>query len=197
MLDGSSGQAPSVELEGIDDTVVLTSAAVLPVASIIPQSAAGTCLRERHSSLEAAGSAVARIGVSSESVTFRQAPGVAIFGCSNTAGEREENRRWCGISSGRLNSGRLDDPRLDIICKTTEGTSVGFVWVQPNDDVRYIAVEQPGYTEVYEAAAGLPIRIATVSGVDVEASSATFTISEHDAEGRRIREYELVAFVAG
>ena len=135
--------------------------------------------------------------MSSESVTFRQAPGVAIFGCSNTAGDREENRRWCGISSGRLNSGRLEDPRLDIICKTTEGTSVGFVWVQPNDDVRYIAVEQPGYTEAYEPAAGLPIRIATVSGVDVEASSATFTISEHDAEGRRIREYELVAFVAG
>ncbi len=41
------------------------------------------------------------------------------------------------------------------------------------------------------------MRISTVSGVDIETSSATFSISEHDAEGRRIREYELEAFVAG
>ncbi len=63
--------------------------------------------------------------------------------------------------------------------------------------MRYVAVEQPEYTEVYEAAGGLPVRIFTVSGVDVETSSATFSVSEHDAEGHRLRDYELQAFVAG
>lgn len=138
-----------------------------------------------------------RVGVTSENVTFREASSVAVFGCSNTPGPREENRRWCSVAYGQLYSGRLRDPRLGISCERTDGTQVGFAWVQPADGVRYLAVKQPEYTEVYEAAGGLPIRIATVSGVDIETSSATFSVSEHDAEGRRIREYELKAFVAG
>jgi hypothetical protein len=197
LLDGSSGNELPVELEDVERPAVLTSATVLPVGSIEPDSVPGTCLRERYAERAAAGSAVLRVGVTSESVTFREAPGGAVFGCSNTPGPREGNRRWCGGASGRLYSGRLRDPRLSIACETTDGTQVGFAWVQPADDVRYVAVEQPEYTEVYEAAGGLPVRIVTVSGVDIETSSATFSLSEHDAEGRRIREYELEAFVAG
>jgi hypothetical protein len=138
-----------------------------------------------------------RVGVVSESITFQEAPSVAVFGCSNTPGPREENRRWCSGAYGQLYSGRLRDPRLSIICKTTNGAQAGFVWVQPADEVRYVAVEQPEYTEVYEAAGGLPVRIFTLSGVDLETTSATFSVSEHDAEGRRLRDYELRAFVAG
>jgi hypothetical protein len=196
LLDRSSADALPVALEGVDDVAVLTSISVVPITSIEPDSAAGLCLHE-YAPREATGSAVVRVGVISESVTFREASGVAILGCSNSPGPREGDRRWCGGAYGQLYSGRLRDPRLSIVCATTSGTPVAFAWVEPDDDVRYVAVEQPEYTEVYEVAGGLPVRIFTVSGVDVENASATFDISEHDAEGRRLRDYELKAFVAG
>ena len=197
MLDGSSAAEVPVELEGVDGPAVLTSATAIPIDAIEPDSAANSCMQDQLVELDVVGSAVVRVGVASESVTFEDASRGGLFACSNTAGTREENRRWCSGAYGRLYSGKLRDPRLSIACTTTDGAKVGFVWVQPADRARYLAVEQPEYTEVYEAAAGLPIRIATVSGVDVETSSATFSVSEHDAEGRRIREYELKAFVAG
>jgi hypothetical protein len=196
LLDGAPAREVPIELEGIDDRTVLTSATLLPVASIQPESAAGTCLSERFAELEAEGSSVLRVGVTTESVTFREAPGQAVFACSNSPGPREKGR-WCGGAYGNLYSGRLRDPRLSINCRTRGGTSVGFVWVEPGAGTQFVAVEQPNYVEVYEIAAGLPVRIATVSGVDIETSSATFSISEHDAEGKRLREYELEAFVAG
>jgi hypothetical protein len=197
LLDGSSAAELPVELEGVDDIAVLTSASVLPIVSIEPDSAAGTCLRDRYAERDAGGSAVVRIGVMSESITFRDASGVAVFGCSNSPGPREGDRRWCGGAYGQLYSGQLRDPRLSIICNTPDGAQVGFAWVEPAANVRFLAVEQPEYTEVYESAGRLPVRIFTVSGVDVETSSATFSVSEHDEDGRRIREYELEAFVAG
>lgn len=197
LLDGGSPGELPVGLDGVDDPAVLTSASVVPVASIEPDSEAGRCLHDGFSGLDAVGSAVVRVGVMSESVTFREASRVAVFGCSNSPGRREGDRRWCGGAYGQLYSGRLRDPRLSIACSTNDGVQVGFAWVEPSDNTRYVAVEQPEYTEVYEVAAGLPVRIFTVSGVDVETSSATFSVSEHDAEGRRLRQYELEAFVAG
>jgi len=197
LLDGSSAGELPVELEGVEDVAVLTSASVVPIASIEPDSALDVCLHDQYAERQATGSAVVRIGVMSESITFREASGVAVLGCSNSPGPREGDRRWCGGAYGQLYSGRLRDPRLSIACATTDGVQVGFAWVEPADDVRYVAVEQPEYTEVYEAAAGLPVRIFTVSGVDVETASATFSVSEHGEDGRRIREYELEAFVAG
>jgi hypothetical protein len=197
LIDGSSAGKPPVELQGVDGGTVLTSATAIPINAIEPNSAAASCLRDEFAELDAQGSAVVRVGVASESVTFEEASRRGVFGCSNSAGPREENRRWCDGAYGQLYSGRLRDPRLSSLCKTTDGAYVGSVWVQPGDDVRYVAVEQPAYTEVYEAVGGLPIRIATVSGVDVETASATFDISEHDADGRRLRDYELEAFVAG
>lgn len=197
LFDGSpAGEAP-IELEGVDSGTILTSATAIPIDAIEPDSAATSCLREEFAQLDAVGSAVVRMGVASESVTFEEASRRGLFGCSNSAGQREENRRWCDGAYGQLYSGRLRDPRLGILCKTTEGAYVGFAWVQPAAAVRYVVVKQPEYTEVYEPSGGLPIRIATVSGVDVDTSSATFDISEHDAEGKRLREYELEAFVAG
>ena len=197
MLDGSSAAEVAIELEGVDGPAILTSVVATPTDAFEPDSAANSCMQDQRVELNAVGSAVVRVGVASESVTFEDASHGGLFACSNTAGPREENRRWCSGAYGRLYSGRLRDPRLGVGCKTTDGTQVGFVWVQPVDHARYLAVTQPEYTEVYEPAGGLPIRVATISGVDVETSSATFSISEHDADGRRIREYELEAFVAG
>jgi hypothetical protein len=82
------------------------------------------------------------------------------------------------------------------LCGTSDAR-VGFAWVQPSPVTSYVAVHQPGYVEVYEVAAGLPVRIATVDGVEYERSRASFQISEHGTDGRLVREYELEAAVAG
>ncbi len=195
LLDGSApGEA--VDLEGVDGDVVVTSHVVLATASLTSESKAGSCLEERFAELEAGEEVVVRTGVATESVTALERGGHAVLGCSNSPGLREEGR-WCGSSYGQFRSGSLTDPRLDIVCRARDGASIGFVWVEPGRGTRYVAVEQPGYTEVYEVAAGLPVRIATVSGVDVETSSATFEISEHDADGRLLREQTLEALVGG
>lgn len=143
------------------------------------------------------GASVERIGVHSETVTFLDESGRAIFGCDNSEGPREENRRWCGGAYGQLFDGRLRDPRLGIGCLTEDDEKVGFVWVQPGPNIRYVSVEQPGYVEVYEVAGRLPVRIATRSGVRVEGSRATFDVFEHDSDGRLARRYRLEAVVAG
>lgn len=197
LLDNTRAGELPVELDGVDTPTVVTSVTVLPVKSIDPNSPTGVCLHGWSADFKATGSAVVRFGVSSESVTFREAGGSAIFGCSNSPGPREGNRRWCGGAYGQLFSGHLRDPRLNILCRTADGTQAGFAWIEPSEGTRYVAVAQPEYTEVYEPAGGLPVRIFTLSGVEIETSSATFDISEHDAEGKRLREYELEAFVAG
>jgi hypothetical protein len=197
LLDGSRAGEVPVELENVGRPIVMTSATAIPIGAIESGSAADSCLRDRSVEHVPVGSVVVRVGVVSESVTFEDAAAGGLFACSNTPGPREENRRWCGGAYGQLYSGKLQDPRLSIACRTTDGTLVGFVWVQPADDVRYVAVAQPEYTEVYETAGGLPVRVFTVSGVDLETTSATLSISEHAADGRRLRDYELKAFVAG
>ncbi|MCI0633516.1 MAG: hypothetical protein L0206_06320, partial [Actinobacteria bacterium] len=111
--------------------------------------------------------------MSSESVTFRESSGRGVFGCDNGLGPREEDRRWCGGAYGVLYSGRLRDPRLSIGCTTLGGTPMGFVWIEPKPHARYVVVGQPGYAEVYEVTGGLPVRVATTTGVEVVGSRAS------------------------
>lgn len=140
---------------------------------------------------------IERIGVSSESVTFRESSGRGVFGCDNSLGPREEDRRWCGGAYGVLYSGHLRDPRLSIGCRTRDETPMGFVWVEPEPSATYVVVEQPGYAEIYEVAGGLPVRVATTTGVEIEGSRASFDLREHAADGRLLRAYRLEAAVAG
>ena len=105
---------------------------------------------------------------------------------------------WCGGAAGRLYSGHLRDPRLNMAtCDSVDGDPMGFAWVEPDPKAKYLVVEQPGYAEVYETAGDLPVRVATVSGVLIEGSRATFELSEHDEAGRALRAYRLDARVAG
>ena len=71
------------------------------------------------------------------------------------------------------------------------------MWIEPRPQTQYIVVHEPNYAEVYEVAAGLPVRVATSSGVATETSRASFELSEHDAAGVLIRRYRLDAAVAG
>jgi hypothetical protein len=197
LLDGSPARSVPVALEGLDGPAVLTRVEVVLPSRLGRGARTLSCLRERAGDLTPAGAAVERVGVSSETVTFRTSSGRAVFACDNSPGARESGRRWCGSSYGRVVAGRLNDPRLDLGCRTEDGRPLAFVWIEPAPETRYVAVEQPGYTEVYAVAAGLPVRVATASRVSLEETRATLLVSEHDRSGRLLRKYRLEAVVAG
>lgn len=197
LMDGSSPPALPVELEGVDQPTVLTRVRVVHGAKRTPETTSASCVRERDWGISAAGPSVERVGVSSESVTFVQESRRGVFGCDNSPGAREEDRRWCGGVYGTLYSGHLRDPRLGLLCSTSEGERMGFVWVEPLSETHYVSVAQPGFIEVYEVAGQLPVRVATTSGVTSDPLAATFDLLEHGANGHLVRRYELDAVPAG
>lgn len=195
LLDGSPVGTPPIELEGVVEPAVATKFRIISGSALESDPRVATCVRGRIR-IEPVGVVVERVGVASETVTYRA--DAELHGCDNSAGSREGDRRWCGSSTGRLYGGRLRDPRLDIVgCESASGERMGFAWIEPARDTRYVAVEQPGYTEVYETAGGLAVRVATTTDIDLERSGARFRVSEHDAEGRLLKRYVLDAVVAG
>jgi hypothetical protein len=195
LLDGSEPPTLQVELEDVSKPVVLTTAEVIDLDRVEPGTPVAWCVRSRLPARPAT-PLVHRVGVASETLTFPDTSGRRLQGCDDSVGSSEEDR-WCGGASGTLFDGELRDPRLSMAaCTTSDGDRLAFAWVQPGPDTRYLAVDQPGYAEVYEAAGELPIRIATTSGI-VPEGYATFDLSEHDAQGRLLRDYRLEAAVAG
>jgi hypothetical protein len=197
LMDGSAVPPLRVQLDEVDRPVFLTRGRVRAADEVAPASAAASCVRERGRGTTVTGLIVERVGVQSETVTFQVGGGRALVACDNAPGPREGGERWCGGAFGVLADGRLLDPRLDILCSTADGEPLAIVWVEPQPETRFVAVEQPAFTEVYETAAGLPVRVSSASGVDVERASAELAISEHDASGALVRRYELLAAVSG
>jgi hypothetical protein len=196
LMDGSPAAAPKVDIETIRDAAIATKVEAVAVSELADSSAAAMCLN--LVGVDAGpGAVVTRVGVNGESVTFRAALRRSLYSCDNSTGPREGGDRWCGGAYGRLESERLTDPRLDLTCTTATGEPVAFAWIEPSADARFVAVRQPGYVEVYEVAAHLPVRVTTTTDLAVEESSASFEISEHDARGALLRTYTLSARVAG
>ena len=83
-------------------------------------------------------------------------------------------RPGAGRSSGRLLHGRLLDPRLDILCRDRRGRPLAYAWVEPVPGAHWIGVDQGSYTEVYEVLAGLPVRVATLRGIQLSALARIF-----------------------
>jgi hypothetical protein len=133
---------------------------------------------------------IERIGASGSSVTLVGLSARAAYACDAV------DSTWCGRAFGRIDAGRLRDPRLSVTCRDTGGEPVAFAWVQPSPAAAYVVVDGPGFAEVYRTAGSVPVR-ATTLDVDPVASGATVAISEHARDGRRLREYELEAQVAG
>ncbi len=195
LLDRSPARESPVRLESAGSRGVLTKVVAASLERLVPGSPEATCIRRQANGAQPVGVIVRRIGVWSESVTFRVRS--AVVGCDGTdpvAG----GGRWCGGSYGRLLDRRLRDPRLDIAgCRTTGGDRAAFAWVEPGRGARYVVVAQPGYAEMYPVVRGLPVRVATASGIESDPIAASFDVSEHDAMGRLLRAYELVARPSG
>jgi hypothetical protein len=196
LLDASEAPTLPVALEGVDEPIVSTKVKIVRADGLRASSRSASCLSGPAHGARPIGTAVERVAVASETVTFRERS--ALVGCDNAPGPREDNRRWCGGAFGRLLGGRLSDPRVDLAgCRTEDGDPMAFAWVEPRRDARYLVVEEEKYAEVYEVTADLPVRVATASGLEAEPLGATFRLSEHDAGGHLLRRYHLVARPAG
>ena len=141
---------------------------------------------------------VERVGAFGESLTFRARGRPYVHSCDGGVDpEGERSPPWCGGSVGRLYDGRLLDPRLDILCQDRAGRRLAYAWVEPAAGVHWIGVDQGSYTELYEVAGRLPVRIASRRGIDQSAAKASFDVSQYDLGGRQLLEVRLEAAVAG
>jgi hypothetical protein len=141
---------------------------------------------------------VERIGVFGESLTFADVGRRTVYACdggTDPTGERKPP--WCGSSAGRLFGGKLLDPRLDILCRDRKGRQLAYAWVEPAAGARWIGVDQDAYTEIYEALAGLPVRIASARGIKPGRARAAFDVTQYDSHGKELVKGKLEAAVAG
>lgn len=195
LVDGSLARSASIRFESVGEPVLMTRLRLVSARSARPGSRLGDCLGSGWSALPA-WSIVHRLGTDGESATFLDHSRRALMACDGTRGDL--GSAWCGHVHGRLVRGRLRDPRLGLGgCSTTEGQPVAFVWITPRPRARYVVVERRGFSESYEAAAGLPVRVAATERVDTAHSSALVRVSEHAVDGRRLRAYDVEARVAG
>lgn len=141
---------------------------------------------------------VERVGVDGQSLTFATRSGTGVYACDggvDPAGERP--LPWCATVFGQRVEGRLLDPRLDVTCRDRHGKPLAYAFVEPVPGAHWISVEQDGYVEVYEALAGLPVRVATTRHVEAGEARATFRVAQYDVHGRELVSGELEAAVAG
>jgi len=83
------------------------------------------------------------------------------------------------------------------LCRDKKGRTLAYAWVDPAAGVRWIGVDQGKYTEVYEVLARLPVRIASIRGIQAGRARATFDVTQYDGHGRELIRGKLEAAVAG
>jgi hypothetical protein len=163
----------------------------------------GTALGRRFALCRPAGipadvRVVERIGVAAESLTFADRRKQTVYACDGGVDPAGEHHLpWCGGSAGRLVTGQLLDPRLDISCRDRNGKPLAYAWIVPTVGAHWIGVDQGRYTEVYEVLGTLPVRIATSEGVDLARSSAVFLVTQYDSHGKALIKGKIDARVAG
>jgi hypothetical protein len=188
LLDGRS--AP--EFRPVRDSVV-------SAARVLERSDGQDCLVGVDREPVAANAvAVERTGVDGRSLTFASRDGTRVYACDggiDPAGERVPP--WCGAVVGRRERGRLLDPRLDVVCVDKRYRPLAYAFVDPVAGARWIGVRQDGYIELYEVVGGLPVRVETTHGIDLEDARAAFELTQYDAEGHELVRETLEAAVAG
>jgi hypothetical protein len=136
--------------------------------------------------------------VDGRSITFANRDGTRVYACdggSDPAGERAPP--WCGAVVGQRRRRRLFDPRLDVDCVDARHHALAYVFVDPVARARWIGVQQEGYVELHEVVAGLPVRVETSRGIDLDEARAVFELAQYDAEGHELVSETLEAAVAG
>ena len=89
----------------------------------------------------------------------------------------------------------LRAPRLTL-CTNEDHEVTAFAWVDPPPAATWVSAKTQGFTQIFETAGGVPVRVTTSDDVDPE-GAATFEIAEYGRDGEQLREYDLRASVAG
>lgn len=197
LANGSPARASPVVLQRVDEPTIETEVEVVALAVVSTHSVLARCLGRLTIDAPIV-QIVVRTGVFGRSATVGTRSHRALYACDGRSARGSDAALWCGTAYGRLDKGRLLDPRLDLsACTASTDRPLAFAWTEPRNDARYVAVRQPGYVEVYPVKGRVPVRIATTTGIDVAGSRASFDVSEHDTRGGLLRAYELEARVAG
>ncbi len=197
LVDGSQAAELPTELDGLDDAV-LTRTSVLEPGQIDK----GLFTACGHPPIPGDTVIVERTGVQGSSWTF-VGQGSALYGCDQIQDsinvedpDQPGGGIWCSGAVGRLDAGKLNDPRLSL-CANTDEEITAFAWIEPQPDTKWVVVSDAGKREVYEVAESLPVRVTTTDGTAPESSRASFPIEEYAADGTKLHEHTLEAAVAG
>jgi hypothetical protein len=123
------------------------------------------------------------------SLTIRA--GSAIVGCD---GSSPPGGGWCGGVVGRLEHGRLVDPRLTLTCHDRRGRRIAFGWIDPLRRARWVVVGGGRAAVRYEVGGGVPVRASTS---DVGLESAAFEIAEYGPDGTELERRRVAMRPAG
>ncbi|MGH3126861.1 MAG: hypothetical protein ACRDPX_02960, partial [Gaiellaceae bacterium] len=107
-------------------TTVATRVRIVRPNALEAGSVAARCL---GSSGRAEGPVVERIDVRGTTVTYLGRGGRAAYACERAGKGSTTVGPWCGRAFGRLENGRLRDPRLDLSCRDEHGEPLAFAWV--------------------------------------------------------------------
>jgi hypothetical protein len=136
---------------------------------------------------------VVRDGLLGASLTITDPGSPWLYACDFAPGRR----KLCGGAVGEWRKRRLNDPRLDVLCRDRRGRALGAAWVVPVPRARSISVRERHVTEIYPVVGGLPVRIWTRDGVRYARSSAVFDVTQRGADGSTLAHEQLRAEVAG
>jgi len=196
LVDGSRAPEAPVALADAGRLIVSTRVRILPAGALDPALLRGCSEAFGRAVLGPDDVVVERVGVGGRSLTFRHPKAQRLLGCDDGAGPREHAGPWCGFAEGKLRAGRVTDPRVDLSCRDRAGRQIAFAWLNPERGARWIAVEAGSYTEVYEVAAGLPVRVTT-GIVRPERSSAVLEVTQYAPGGGELSRRSVEVFVAG
>jgi hypothetical protein len=197
LLDGSLAHSLPRTLGSLGAGAVVSTVRVLPASRLGRHGRACLAAFRDEFAITPATRVVVRVGVVGATLTFKDGTGRVVLGCDRSAARAGKSGSWCAHSVGRLAGGRLDDPRVDILCLDARGDPVGFGWVDPRaPGARWIVVRGGQRSEVEPVVAGFPVRVVT-NQVDRLTSSATFAVTEYAANGAELARYRLRAGVAG
>ena len=185
------------ELDGLDDAVLTRTSVIQP-----GQIDKGLFTACGHPPIPGDTIIVERTGVQGSSWTF-VGQGSALYACDKIQDainvedpDEPGGGIWCSGAVGRLDAGKLNDPRLSL-CTNTDDEVTAFAWIEPEQNAKWVAASDAGNREVYEVAESLPVRVTSTDGTASGSTRASFPIEEYGADGTMLREYTLEAQVAG
>jgi hypothetical protein len=187
LVDGSASPAVPAVLRS-HPGLTTTRARLRTVASV--HRLLSSCPEAR----QARGRIVERIGVRGRSVTFVVRRTVLVA-CDLSPDARSSYGPWCGTSGWNLVRHQVSDPRLDLCYDRKGRPLIAFGWINPLPRAKWIVIEQPGDREVYPVAAGLPVRVSTVSGLE-QTGGAVFRMAQYDVAGVLLVRRRVVATIA-